>query len=317
MMKNKLFLSLLFSLTLGLVLVACKPEVEVLESSKKIANATLLGLDSIRSGGMVSGTDIKVVEYKFLPDYKAVRTETTFGDGVYEAPSSMNLSYAIEYAEDYVGLDIVFTPEDVEKEPFKVYFNENLLIENGDTLRDQVSKLANLEKIMADLPNTAWGFKDSTLWIDTTKVDTIIMTITSSRQPGPNGRPIIVKDTTYDTIQIESYDTLGTMIYDKVEFVLNRDANTLANSGYYYYEHSEYTKDSILIKEKSVLKDYEARWGLYSITTARRFGVRMISEDKTQQDDLAISLFSAKTDEDGNPTGTLTVGGKTIFKQTK
>jgi hypothetical protein len=191
------------------------------------------------------------------------------------------------------------------------------MIENGDTLKDQVAKLANLEKIMADLPNTAWYFKDSTLWIDTTKVDTVIMKITTSRQPGPNGKPVIVKDTTYDTIQYELYDTLGTMTYTEVEFALNRDANTLANTGYYYYEYSEYTKDSVLVKENSILKDYEVRWGLNAITTARRFGVSMISEDKTQQDDLAISLFSAKTDADGNPTGTLTVGGKTIFKQKK
>ena len=312
MMKNKLFLSLLFSLTLGLVLVACKPEVEVFESSKKVANATLIGTDSIRSGGVVSGTNIKVVEYKFLPENKAVRTESTFGDGVYEAPASMNLSYVMEYAENNVGLNITFTPDNVEAAPFVVYFNENVMIENGtDTLSETMAKLANLEKIMADLPNTTWYFKDSTLWIDTTKVDTIIMKITSSRVPGPNGKPMIVKDTTYDTLQYELYDTIGTMIYDKVEFTINRDANTLANTGHYYYEHSEYTKDSVLVKDKSILKDYDARWGLYSITTARRFGVRMVSEDADkQQDDLAISLYSLSA-------GTLKVGGTTEFKLKK
>ena len=312
MMKNKLFLSLLFSLTLGLVLVACKPEVEVFESSKKIANATLIGTDSIRSGGVVSGTNIKVVEYKFLPENKAVRTESTFGDGVYEAPASMNLSYVMEYAENNVGLNITFTPDNVEAAPFVVYFNENVMIENGtDTLSETMAKLANLEKIMVDLPGTTWYFNDSTLWIDTTKVDTIIMKITSSRVPGPNGKPMIVKDTTYDTLQYELYDTIGTMIYDKVEFTINRDANTLANTGHYYYEHSEYTKDSVLVKDKSILKDYDARWGLYSITTARRFGVRMVSEDADkQQDDLAISLYSLSA-------GTLKVGGTTEFKLKK
>ena len=311
-MKNKLFLSLLFSLTLGLVLVACKPEVEVFESSKKVANATLIGTDSIRSGGVVSGTNIKVVEYKFLPENKAVRTESTFGDGVYEAPASMNLSYVMEYAENNVGLNITFTPDNVEAAPFVVYFNENVMIENGtDTLSETVAKLANLEKIMADLPSTTWYFNDSTLWIDTTKVDTIIMKITSSRVPGPNGKPTIVRDTTYDTLQYELYDTIGTMIYDKVEFTINRDANTLANTGHYYYEHSEYTKDSVLVKDKSILKDYDARWGLYSITTARRFGVRMVSEDADkQQDDLAISLYSLSA-------GTLKVGGTTEFKLKK
>lgn len=310
-MKNKLFISLLFTLIIGSLLVSCKPEVEVFESSKKIANATLIGTDSVRSGGVVSGASIKVVEYKFLPDYKAVRTESTFGDGVYEAPTSMNLSYAMEYAENNVGLNITFTPEDAEIAPFVVHFNENVMIENGtDTLSETMAKLANLEKIMADLPNTTWYFKDSTLWIDTTEVDTIIMKIISSRVPGPNGRPMIVKDTTYDTLQYELYDTIGTMIYDKVEFIINRDAKTLANTGHYYYEHSEYTKDSVLIKEKSILKDYDAHWGLYSITTARRFGLRMIAEDNKQQDDLAISLYSLSD-------GTLKVGGTTEFKLKK
>ena len=217
----------------------------------------------------------------------------------------------MEYAENNVGLNITFTPDNVEAAPFVVHFNENVMIENGtDTLSETMAKLANLEKIMADLPNTTWYFKDSTLWIDTTKVDTIIMKITSSRVPGPNGRPMIVKDTTYDTLQYELYDTIGTMIYDKVEFIINRDAKTLANTGHYYYEHSEYTKDSVLVKEKSILKDYDAHWGLYSITTARRFGLRMIAEDKKQQDDLAISLYSLSA-------GTLKVGGTTEFKLKK
>lgn len=311
MMKNKLFVALLFALTLGVAFVACKPEVEVFESSKKIANATLIGTDSIRSGGIVSGANIKVVEYKFLPDQMAVRTESTFGDGVYEAPSTMNLSYTMEYAENNVGVNITFTPQDSEQAPFVVYFNENVMIENGtDTLSDQLAKLANLDKIIAELPNTTWAYKDSTLWIDTTKVDTVKMTITSSRQPGPNGKPIIVRDTIFDTIQYELYDTIGTMIYNEVEFTVKRDANTLANTGHYYYEHSEYTKDSVLVKEKSILKDYDAHWGLYSITTARRFGLRMISDDKKQQDDLAISLYSLSA-------GTLKVGGTTEFKLKK
>jgi hypothetical protein len=136
------------------------------------------------------------------------------------------------------------------------------------------------------------------------------MKITTSRQPGPNGRPMIVKDTTYDTLQYELYDTIGTMIYNEVEFTVKRDAKTLANTGHYYYEHSEYTKDSVLVKEKSILKDYDAHWGLYSITTARRFGLRMIAEDKKQQDDLAISLYSLSA-------GTLKVGGTTEFKLKK
>ena len=312
MMKNKLFVSLLCSLTLGLALVACQPEVETFESSEKIANATLIGTDSVRSGAIVSGTTMKVVEYKFLSENKAVRTVSTFGDGLYEAPVSMNLSYEMEYAKDYVGLNITFTPENAENEPFVVYFNENVIVENGtDTLPDVMAKLANLEKVMADLPNTTWSYEDSKLWIDTTKLDSVKVTITSSRIPDPvTGRPTIVKDTVYDTVQYELYDTIGTMMYTKVEFTVNRDDKTLANTGHYYYEYSMYDRGAVKIDSLSTLKDFDARWGLYSLTTARRFGVRMVSEDKKQQEDLAISLYDLKG-------GTLKVGGTTEFKLKK
>lgn len=301
-MKNKLFIPL-FVLTMVFGLVACKSDIDVLGTSKNVANATLIGTDSIRSGGIVSGLDFKVVEYQFLPEKKAVRKSMTFGNGMYEPLDSMTLTYSMEYAENNVGLNITFTPDDATLPPFDVYFNENVMIENGtDTLYDKVAKLANLQKIMTDLPNTTWCYKDSSLWIDTTKVDTIKMTITSSRQPGPNGRPIIVKDTTYDTLQYELYDTIGIKMYNNVELTLNRDDNN-NNMGHYVYEYYETTKDLAKIEKVSVSKDYDIHWGLYSITTARRFGVRVVSADANKvQDDFAISLYSKSA-------GTMKVGG--------
>lgn len=314
MMKNKLFVSLLCSLTLGLALVACQPEVETFESSRQIANATLVGKDSVRSVAKVSDLTMTIVEYKFLPENKAERTVRTFGDGVYETFDPVRMSYAMEYAENYVGFNLTFTPEDGEKEPFLVYFNEDLLVENDgkDTIPEKLAKLANLEKIIADLPGTAWNFEESTLWIDTTKVDSIYEKVISSKIPGPDGKPIVVKDTVLDTLSYELYDTIGVMTYTKAEFSVARDANTLANTGHYFYEHLAYDREGNKIDSLSTCTDFDARWGLYSITTAKRFGLRMVSEDKTKQEDLAISLFTVSEKD-----GSLKVGGTKEFKLKK
>ena len=310
-MKNKkLFIPAFVLLIVGMA--ACKPNpVDVFGTNKEIAQATMIGTDSVRSGGIVSGLNFRVVEYKFLPDNKALRTEITVGDGVYLPADTMHLSYVMEYAENYVGMNVTFTPEKDEQAPFIVYFNENMLIENGDTLREQVAKVAYLTTVMDVLPGTTWWYKDSTLWIDTTKVDTIIMNVVPSRQKDPvTGKVVIVRDTTYDTIKYESYDTIGTMMYTNIEFTINRDSNNLVNTGHYFYEYSLYAKDSTKIDSVSILKDYDAHWGLNSVTTARRFGVTMLSADKKQQDKLAISLYNLSA-------GTLKVDGTKEFKLKK
>jgi hypothetical protein len=325
MMKNKLFCSLLFCLTLSLALVSCKPEVDVFDSMEKLASTTLIGRDSTRSGAMVTDLSIRVVEYKFLPENKAVRTETTVGDGVYVAPTSMNLSYVMEYTENYVGMNILFTPEDGEQAPFNVFFNDNVLVENGtDTLTDVVAKVANLDRIMTDLPNTTWYYKDSTLWLDSCKVfdyikhDTILKPVIGII----NGKPGIVRvDTTFksDSIFKDSIVAVGTKTYTKYELTFKRDANSLANTGSYSYVHAEYTKDSVLVDSvsESTYKDFN--WGVYSISTNRRFVIRTISADvKKEVEDIAISLFMEAIKDPNNKDliigRTMKVGGTTEYK---
>ena len=314
MMNNKLFIPALVLLLVGMV--SCKPDpVDVFETSHEVAQVTLVGADSVRSGAIVSGLDLKVVEYKFLPNGKAVRTETTVGDGVYKPVDSLCFaSYVMEYTKNYVGMNVTFTPEDAEKAPVTVFFNENMLIENGtDTLSEQMAKVAHVATVMEALPNTTWFYKDSTLWIDTTKVDTIVMKVIKNRVPGPNGKPIWVNDTTYDTLKYDIYDTIGIRMYTNIELTVNRNEKG-ENTGHYFYNYYETSKQDTIatkIDSISVLKDYDFRWGLYSITTARRFGLRTLSNDeKKLQEDFSISLYDLKK-------GTMKVGGTTEFQLKK
>ena len=65
-MNKKLFIPL-FILMMGFGLVACQPDVDVLGINKDIAKETLIGgSDSARSVCLVSGTAMRIVEYKFL-----------------------------------------------------------------------------------------------------------------------------------------------------------------------------------------------------------------------------------------------------------
>lgn len=315
-MKNKLFIPAFVLLIVGMA--ACKPNpVDVFGTNKEVAQATMIGTDSVRSGAIVSGLDLRVVEYKFLPNGKAVRTETTVGDGVYKPVDSLYFaSYVMEYAKNYVGMNVTFTPEDAEKAPITVYFNEDMLIENGtDTLSEQVAKVTHVATVMEALPNTTWFYVDSTLWIDTTKVDTIIYdtTYTIKRDPVTN-RPI-GKDTliTSKTLKYEIYDTLGIKDYTNIEIMVKRD-DKLANVGHLYQKtyHTSNTNGVIaVIDSLSINKDYDFRWGLYSITTARRFGLRTLSaNEKKLQEDFSISLYDLKK-------GTMKVGGTTEFQLKK
>lgn len=284
MTKNFTYFMFLVA-SVSLVFTSCKPEVDVAGSCKDVAIATMIGTDSVRSGCLVSGLTMKVVDYRFLPDNKAVRTETTFGDGTYAAPVSMNLSYAAaEYGESNVGLMILFTPEDSSIEPFEVKFVDNAIVENGtDTLTDQMAKVENFNRILTTFPNSTWEYTDMSYYIDTIKYDSVKVTI--NRIVTPSG---IIRDTIYDTIHIELFDTVGVHQYTAATISFNRDANTLANIGHYKYDYTVHTKgDSItpsqLIDSLCVHKDYDMRWNFTSIITARQFNLVTVAEDESKE----------------------------------
>ena len=324
-MKNKLFIQL-FILMMGFGMVACQPDVDVLGINKDIAKGTLVGgNDSARSVCLVSGTTMKIIEYKFLPNCNAMRTEYVFGDGLQESKSA-KYSYVMEFAEKNYGMNVTFTPEDTQANPIDVTFVGNVLVENGgDTITGVTSKCDKLQTLAGQLSNTTWYYKDSTLWTDTIKVfDYIKVDTTLKPVIGiVGGRPGIIRvDTIFekDSIFKDAITVIGLKSYHSVEFTFNRDLNTFANTGHYSYEHSEYTKDLVKIDSVSHSEEKDYRWGFSDISTARRFAIRTISDDINQEVvDYAISLFMEPIkDADKNIIGyTMKVDGATEFKLKK
>ena len=320
-MKNKLFIPL-FLLTMGFGLVACQPDVDVLGINMDIAKETLVGgSDSARSVCLASGTTLKIIEYNFLPDSKATRTECIFGDGLQES-KTVKYSYVMEFAEKNYGLNLTFTPEDAEASPLDVYFAGNVLIEKGgDTITDVNSKCDKLESIVSKLSNTTWYYKDSTLWTDTAIVVDYIKYDTTYRVVIQNGRPVgKVPVVTVDTIWKEILDTIGVKEFTHIEFTFNRDSMSFENTGLYSSEHAEFTKDLVKVDSVSTSISKKYRWGLSSISTGRRFGIRTISDDENKEIvDYAISLFMEPLkDADKNVIGyTMKVDGETELKLKK
>ena len=323
-MKNKLFIPLLI-LAMGFGLVACQPEVDVMGTNLDIAQKTLVGNDSARSVSFVSGTTMKVIEYKFLPDNKATRTECIFGDGL-NTSNSVKYSYVMDFMENGYGCTLLFTPEDANTEPINADFIGNVLFENGgDTITDVNSKCDKLQTIANQLSNTTWYYKDSTLWSDTIAVfDRIVVDTTLKPVMGiVNGKPGIIRvDTifTKDSVFKDSISTIGVKSYNLTEITFNRDSNTFANTGSYSYEHAEFNKELVKIDSISEYTSKEYRWGLANISTGRRFGIRTISDDENKDTvDYAISLFMEPIrDNNKNVIGyTMKVDGTTEFKLKK
>ncbi len=292
MTKNKHLIFFFLAASFAVGVISCTPKYDVEGTCKNVALATIIGSDSVRSGAIVDGLKITLVDYRFLPGSKAVRTTTTFGDGVYEAPTSMNLSYQMdEFGESGVGVAVLFTPEDSSIEPFSVEFMNNALIENGtDTLTDLMAKVDNFGKIISTFPNSTWEYGNTVYYIDTTKYDSIKVTI--NKTVTPSG---IVRDTIYDTIHVEIYDTMGIYQQTQVEISFNRDETTLANLGHYKYDYIVRTKgDSVTpaqdIDSLCVHKDYDMRWCFSSIITARQFNLFTIAETDDKER-LSFNMF--------------------------
>ena len=323
-MKNKLFIPL-FILTMGFGLVACQPEVDVLGINRDIAQGTLIGTDSARSVCFVSGTTMRIIEYKFLPDDKATRTECIFGDGL-NTSNSVKYSYVMDFMENGYGCTLLFTPEDANAEPINADFIGNVLFENGgDTITGITSKCNKLDKLVSQLSNSKWIHVDSALWIDTIPVfDSIkIDTVLQSKVVGiVAGKPVIKVDTIIkqDSVFRDSLDIIGIKRYERTEISFNRDKNTFANTGHYSYSYEEFTKDLVKVDSVAKYMDKDYRWGFSDISTERRFGIRTISDDANKEVvDYAISLFMEPIrDNDKNVIGyTMKVDGTTEFKLKK
>ena len=276
MMRNKLLVLSLFAAFFAIATVGCKPDVDVESTCKDIAQSTMIGTDSVFAGFFVEdGNVLHIIEYHFLSGETATRTEMLFGDGVYVPANTVEYTYVMgDYNEANVGVKINFTPKDNSAQPIEALFFEGTFTEGDRVLTLKTGRVAALQELMGTLPNTAWEYHDTTLLV---LVDTItFMDTVINKKVTPGG---VIRDTVITKKTKELKDTIGYKTILDISFALNRDAQTLANTGKYDYNYvlnvpNADSTDVVKADTACVEKHYQLlHWGLSDLTTSQKFAV--------------------------------------------
>ena len=261
-----------------------------------------------RSKTVTDGLSIQVVEWTIVDaeKHQIAPFGYKFGDGIAEEWPSVVYNYEQgEINEDGLGVHYTFTPLG-QGEVLNVLYWGNSLIIKGDTISNASAPIANLKKIVADLPNTKWHFEKSEYYIlyDTLeKTDTIIKPV---KRPDPvTGKPIIVMDTTVKVVKEYLQDTLGATSLIMSDYAILRDpsskANTLTITKYEEKKKVNDAGDALVADGEPTTVTTTYHWGVASMTSAKRF-VLNIKDDKTgEMSQLRLSGFD-------KAKGVLTIG---------
>lgn len=286
-MKTKVFLTAILSVSLA-CLVGCsqQEDVNVNELAGQMAS-TSFEKTVTRSKTVTDGLSMQIVEWTIVDaeKHQIAPFGYVFGDGVAEEWPSVVYNYEQgDINEDGLGVHYTFTPL-VQGEALNVLYWGNSLIIKGDTISNASAPIANLKKIVADLPNTKWHFEKSEYYIlyDTLeKTDTIIKPV---KRPDPvTGKPIIVMDTTIKVVKEYLQDTLGATSLIMSDYAILRDpsskANTLTITKYEEKKKVNDAGDALVADGKPTTITTTYHWGVASMTSAKRF-VLNIKDDKT------------------------------------
>ena len=297
-MKTKVFLTAILSVSLA-CLVGCsqQEDVNVNELAGQMAS-TSFEKTVTRSKTVTDGLTMQIVEWTIVDaeKHQIAPFGYVFGDGVAEEWPSVVYNYEQgNINEDGLGVHYTFTPLG-QGETLNVLYWGNSLIIKGDTISNASAPIANLKKIVADLPNTKWHFEKSEYYIlyDTIeKTDTIIKPV---KRPDPvTGKPIIVMDTTVKVVKEYLQDTLGATSLIMSDYAILRDpsskANTLTITKYEEKKKVNDAGDALVADGEPTTVTTTYHWGVASMTSAKRF-VLNIKDDKTgEMSQLRLSGF--------------------------
>ena len=250
-----------------------------------------------RSKTVTDGLTMQIVEWTIVDaeKHQIAPFGYVFGDGVAEEWPSVVYNYEQgEINEDGLGVHYTFTPLG-QGETLNVLYWGNSLIIKGDTISNASAPIANLKKIVADLPNTKWHFEKSEYYIlyDTLeKTDTIIKPV---KRPDPvTGKPIIVMDTTIKVVKEYLQDTLGATSLIMSDYAILRDpsskANTLTITKYEEKKKVNDAGDALVADGEPTTVTTTYHWVVASMTSAKRF-VLNIKDDKGEMSQLRLSSF--------------------------
>ena len=297
-MKTKVFLTAILSVSLA-CLVGCsqQEDVNVNELAGQMAS-TSFEKTVTRSKTVTDGLSIQVVEWTIVDaeKHQIAPFGYVFGDGVAEEWPSVVYNYEQgNINEDGLGVHYTFTPLG-QGETLNVLYWGNSLIIKGDTISNASAPIANLKKIVADLPNTKWHFEKSEYYIlydPLEKTDTIIKPV---KRPDPvTGKPTVVMDTTIKVVKEYLQDTLGATSLIMSDYAILRDpsskANTLTITKYEEKKKVNDAGDALVADGEPTTVTTTYHWGVASMTSAKRF-VLNIKDDKTgEMSQLRLSGF--------------------------
>lgn len=281
----------------AIALTSCETKSNVADVCKDMVKASMH--NSARSLVQLNGQKLTISEYEFpgdVNDNRLVYRSIAFGNGVFESKKVDTLNYEYgEWGEKNTSFSLIVTPR--SGEPYTLWYSGNAFLtpdgrKIGGEGTNNTARVEKWEKVIASLPNTDWiGEFAGEYVVDSVLEDSI--------------RDLFIPPMTFiqDTIKVfkGKMDTLNADTTCYVEFHINRDASSLANTGHFYKKsiRSEYDRKSQTVKIISeVEKDYDCTWYFSDVTSDSKFVITLESlKPGVEGDKLSISKY--KVDDTG------------------
>lgn len=296
-MKNKFLLTVFAMATAVFAFTSCETKSNVTDVCSDMVKESLH--KSARSLVQLDGQSMTVSEYEFpggVNDNRLVYRTLSFGNGVNKPKQIDTLTYEYgEWQEKNTVFTLFVTPR--SGEPYSLLYKSNSLVTSdgrayGGEGTSNTARVDKWEKTLRSIPNTDWeGIFRGEFVVDSIFEDSIRKTFIP---------PMTIR---YDTIKVfkGKMDTINADTTCLCRLVLNRDANTFANTGHYYTKsvRSRYDRETqkvIIISE--VEKEYDCTWYFSDLTSDSKFVITLKGTNGNDVDVLNISKY--KTDDDGN-----------------
>ena len=295
-MKNKLLVSVFAMAMAAFALTSCETKSNVTDVCSDLVKGSMHKF--ARSLQQQDGESLTISEYEFLGgvnDNRMVYRTIMFGNGTFKAKQVDSLTYEYgEWNEDFTSHSLLVTPR--TGDPYTLYYRANAFIApDGRVFGGEVNNTARVEKwekALATFPASGdWeGVFRSEFVLDSVFEDSIYT------------NPITLEDVVIKVFK-GKMDTLSADTTCKIWFTVNRDPNTLINTGHYKI-HTMRTKYNRETKEETVVreavKEYNCNWFFSDVSTDAKFSITMKSTGANADIDV-LNISKYKLDDSGKP----------------
>lgn len=273
-MKNKLLVCA-FAVAIGASLfTSCREKTDFDAICDSISKESLNGMFS---GAALFGDSLIVSEYLFQKDGSVEFSELIMGDGFFKAPVKTKFtSWELgDYNNQNLGRYVILHPENGDA-PKTVNFIRAMIEEQGKPyMADKNDKVVELPKLQESIIGKKWHGLDTTFF----KVDTVInlMQIDSTVYKHKEGKKYVIDSVIYDTTYIPTKMkwAVGPSQIAERRIELNRDSNTLVNTGKWYLMRKEYSYDKNRVQTQTLdtVSSYDFHWTFSEYNSVSSFSI--------------------------------------------